>query len=174
MVPRDKAGELFDACLESAKKVGGGLCGIDIHSDLRLEGRFFNIFAEGAVVKDPLALGLQWMIDFNKEKYIGRDAISARRSSGLTHKIIGISAPAEVADLKKGTPVFSGTDKVAEVVASCFSFVLNRRVGLALFRNDIAFAGLSFCLGSADGPRVETISMPPIMPRSLTVKLDEM
>jgi glycine cleavage system aminomethyltransferase T len=171
-VPKDKAGELFDACLDGAKKVGGGLCGLEIHNDLRLEGRFFNIFAEGVTVKDPLALGLQWMIDFNKEKFTGRDAILARRSSGLTHKIIGISSPADV-ELKPGTSIYNGPDKVAEVSATCFSYALNRHVGLALFPKGIAYAGLSFCLGSAGGPSLETISMPPIMPKSLTVKLDE-
>jgi glycine cleavage system aminomethyltransferase T len=174
MVPREKAAELFAACEESARKVGGALCGTDIHGDLRLEGRFFNIFAEGAIVKDPLALGLQWMIDFNKEKFIGRDALFARRAGGLTHKIIGISSAAGPGSMKKGIPIFHGPDKVAEVVASCFSPVLSRAVGLALFPAPIAFAGLSFCLGSAEGPAVETISMPPIMPKSLTVKLDEM
>ncbi len=175
MAPREKAEELFDACLESAKKAGGGApCGIDIHGDLRLEGRFFNIFAEGAAVRDPLALGLQWMIDFNKEKFSGRDAIMARRSSGLTHKIIGVSAPEGAVGLKKGAPIYNGPDKVADVIASCYSFILNRRIGLALFPVEIAYAGLSFCLGSSGGEPVETISMPPIMPKSLTVKLDEM
>jgi len=38
----------------------------------------------------------------------------------------------------------------------------------------LAYSGLSFRLGTADGPAVKTISMPPIMPKSLTVKLDEM
>jgi len=174
LVPQGNAAELFEACEASAKKVGGGLCGVDIHGDLRLEGRFFNIFAEGAAVLDPLSLGLQWMIDFNKEKFVGREAILARRSGGLTHKIIGVSSAAGDGLMKKGAPIYHGPDKVAEVVASCFSPALSRFVGLALFPLPLAFAGLSFCLGSAGGPPVETISMPPIMPKSLTVKLDEM
>jgi aminomethyltransferase len=174
MAPVEKAGELFDACLAGAKKAGGGLCGVDIHADMRLEGRFFNVFAEGAIVKDPLQLGLQWMIDFNKEKFVGRDAICARRAAGSSHKIIGISAAAGVTAMKKGAPIYSGGEQVAEVVASCFSHVLGRHIGLALFPWKIAYAGLSFSLSSAGGPPVETISMPPIMPRSLTVKLDEL
>jgi hypothetical protein len=39
---------------------------------------------------------------------------------------------------------------------------------------DIAFAGLTFNLGAERGPELHTISMPPIMPKSLTVKLDEL
>ena len=47
-------------------------------------------------------------------------------------------------------------------------------LGLALFPRDLAYSGLSFHLAASDGPVVRTISMPPIVPRSLTVKLDEM
>jgi hypothetical protein len=38
----------------------------------------------------------------------------------------------------------------------------------------IAYSGLTFNLGASNGPVVKTISMPPIMPKSLSVKLDEM
>jgi len=58
------AEKLFDKTLEKVKQVGGSVCGLDVHNILRLDGRFFNIFSEGAVVRNPLSLGLQWMIDF--------------------------------------------------------------------------------------------------------------
>jgi hypothetical protein len=63
---------------------------------------------------------------------------------------------------------------VAEVVTSCFSHLLGQPVGLAVFPIDLAYSGLTFQVGSAQGPELRTISMPPIMPKSLTVKLDEM
>ncbi|HUI93431.1 MAG TPA: glycine cleavage T C-terminal barrel domain-containing protein [Chitinivibrionales bacterium] len=174
MVPKTSAVKLFEACLAAAIKNNGGLCGANIHNDLRLEGRFFNVFAEGAAVRDPLALGLQWMIDFSKEKWSGRDAICKRREAGTKNKIIGICTEHGAKELKKGTPIFNGAAKVAEVTASCFSHVLNAHVGLALFPVDIAYAGLQFSLGSEKGPVIKTISMPPIMPKSLSVKLDEL
>jgi glycine cleavage system aminomethyltransferase T len=174
MVPVESAPALCAACFDVAVKNGGGLCGTDIHGDLRLEGRFFNIYAEGALVRDPLSLGLQWMIDFSKEKFIGRDAIFAHREAGLSDKIIGICTGPGVNELNKGSPIFNGAVKVSEVTASCFSYLLNAHVGLALFPVDIAYAGLKFSLGSDKGPAIQTISMPPIMPKSLTVKLDEL
>ncbi len=174
LVEAGKTDLLFDACLASARKISGGLCGIDIHNDLRLEGRFFNVFAEGVLVRDPLELGLQWMIDFNKEQFAGRDAIAARRASGLSKKIIGICAAADVSGFTKGATIVNGNDSVATIVATCFSYTLDKFVGLALFSVDCAYAGLSFNLGTGEGPKVSTISMPPIMPKSLTVKLDDM
>jgi aminomethyltransferase len=174
LAPASKAAPLFDACLAIAAENGGGLCGVEIHNDLRLEGRFFNIFAEGAAVRDPLVLGLQWMIDFGKAEFLGSKAIFAHRAATLSHKIIGICTESGAKELVKGTPIYSGSAQVSEVVASCYSYLLRVYVGLAVFPVDIAFAGLQFCLGSERGPAIHTISMPPIMPKSLTVKLDEL
>ena len=113
-------------------------------------------------------------IDFDKEKFLGRDAIIARRSSGPTKKIIGVGYNGPVENLMTGTPIFDGDEKVSEVTTSCFSHVLQSSVGLAVFPTTMAYSGLSFHLGAPDGPEIKTISMPPIMPKSLSVKLDEM
>jgi aminomethyltransferase len=174
MAPQEIKDALFDTLLETTKKNEGGLCGTLVHNDLRLEGRFFNIFAEGSNVKDPLSLGLQWMIDFDKEAFLGIEEIYKRREAGLTQKIIGVSTQAQLELFKPDALIYNGNDQVATVKAVCNSPILNCRIGLALFSIDFAFSGLSFRLGSAEGEEVKTISMPPIMPKSLTVKLDEL
>jgi len=174
MAPKEAGEGLFDAFLASVRKHGGGLCGVSVHNDLRLEGRFFNIHAEGLSVRNPLCLGLQWMIDFGKEKFSGKEAVDKRREAGLAKKIIGIRSNAGPELFSVGSEIYNSGRPVATIEAACYSPTLDCRVGLALFPVDIAYSGLVFRLGSADGPAVATISMPPIMPRSLTVKLDEM
>lgn len=174
MAPNELCESLFNKLFESVKKNNGGLCGVSVHNDLRLEGRFFNIHAEGYRIKDPLKLGLQWMIDFDKEKFSGSEEILKRREAGLTHKIIGICSDAGTEEFAPGMAIVNNDDTVATIEAACWSPTLDCRVGLALFPVAIAYSGLSFKLGSSDGPEVKTISMPPIMPKSLTVKLDEM
>ena len=172
LAPREIGAKLWETLHSAVLKQDGGLCGVDIHNDLRLEGRFFNVFAEGLQVKDPLPLGLQWMIDFDKEQFTGRDALVSRRQDGLKNKIIGVSTGKENS-LPAGLPIFYGEKQVAQIQTSCFSYSLDLALGLALFDIDYAYAGLTFNAGSPDGPQVNTISMPPIMPKSLTVKLDE-
>lgn len=174
MAPLGCAQKLAQHILDSLVKLDGGPCGCAIHNDVRLEGRFFNIYRDGAIVKNPLSLGIQWMIDFDKEKFTGRDTIFAGREAGLSHKIIGISVNPNCKDLKEGAGIFCGAKKIATVVTTCHSYLLDCDMGLALFDNAYAFAGLEFNLGSAGGAVVKTISMPPIMPKSLMVKLDEM
>ena len=111
MVPLEAAVKLWETLESLVKKNGGGLCGSAVHNDLRLEGRFFNVFAEGARVKDPLPLGLQWMIDFDKEQFPGREAILERRKEGLKKKIIGVRTFRENT-LTEGMPVFMVTDRL--------------------------------------------------------------
>lgn len=173
MAPVEIATDLFEKLRSLAEELQGGFCGTDIHDVLRLEGRFFNIFAEGKKVLDPLQLGLQWMIDFDKDTFPGKDAILGRRQAGLQKKIIGIQAPSSVA-LENGTTVYDGDNPIGEVQATCFSYVLDRAIGLALLDINVAYSGLTFNYSAPDGPEITTISMPPIVPKSLTVKLDEL
>ncbi len=174
LVPVEAASALFAACKSEAEQRGGGLCGVDVHDDLRLDGRFFNIHAEGRRVRDPLVLGLQWMIDFEKDRFAGSEAIKQRRTAGLKKKIIGVSAETGCDALADGARIFHDGKQVAEVVAAATSWTLNQPIGLAVFPVELAYSGLSFRLGAPEGPVVHSISMPPIMPKSLTVKLDEM
>jgi aminomethyltransferase len=174
MAPKELGSRLIEVLIDTAQKYQGGLCGISVHDTLRLEGRFFNIFAEGVRVKNPLTLGLQWMIDFDKENFIGREQILRNRQKGLVHKIIGIKTDGLVSDFIPGAELFSEGKKVAVIQACCFSQVLDSCLGLAVFPVGIAYAGLKFNLAKPEGPIVESISMPPIVPKSLSVKLDEL
>lgn len=174
LAPQNVAAELFDELQAAVGRRHGSLCGVDVHDDLRLEGRFFNIQSEGLRVRDPLVLGLQWMIDIGKEKFNGRDAIHDRRAKGVRRKLVGVAAEPGNDSLVTGARIFHVGEPVADVVADCHSFVLNRRLALAVFPSELAYSGLTFNLGTADGPPVKTISMPPILAKSLTVKLDEM
>ena len=172
LICREKAEALAAALAAAVARQGGGLCGCSIQNDLRLEGRFFNVYAEGAVVRDPLALGIQWMIDFEKPDFCGGEAIRQQRDAGVRHKIMGVIAqPGQ--DLPAEAPLFEGDEEVGHMVASCMSHVLGCRMGLALVHIDRAYVGVTLSLGTSGGPSITTISMPPIMPKSLSVKLDE-
>lgn len=174
LAPLAVAAPLFEALRRETEMAGGRLCGADIHDDLRLEGRFFNIHAEGLRVGDPLALGLQWMIDLEKAAFQGREAILRRRAAGLKQKILGVASDSADARLEAGANLFADGESVGEIVTTCYSHVLRRQLGLALAPVAWAYPGLRFSLGRPGGPAVRSLSMPPILPKSLGVKLDEL
>ena len=174
IAPVKIAAQLFDALKAGVEEQGGRLAGAEAHDALRLEGRFFNIFREGERVRDPLPLGLQWMIDLEKEHFSGSAAIKERRAAGLKQKIIGFAADANGTALKSGAQIFHEGRAVGGVVTDCVSHVLNQPLALGLLPLELAFSGLQFRVGAPDGLVARSISMPPIMPKSLAVKLDEM
>lgn len=172
LVPANSAEKIWTNIEEAGVQHGLELVGADAHSALRLDGRFFNIHEEGAAVRDPLPLGLQWMIDMEGDAFRGSEALLARRTAGLVKKIIGVM-PADATDsLEPGQKIFHAGHLVAEVVTAAWSPALNNHVGLALFGVETAYAGLEL-IGN-DGKKMKTISMPPITAKSLSVKLDEM
>jgi aminomethyltransferase len=174
LVPQAAAAALFDTCKAEVLERSGQLCGVDVHDGLRLEGRFFNVHAEGLRVRDPLPLGLQWMVDFSKDNFSGAEEIRKKRAGGLRQKLVGLAGEPGCVSLTDGARIFLQGRDIGEIVASCFSGVLGHRLGLAVLPVEVAYSGLRFQLGEAEGPVVRSISMPPIMPKSLGVKLDEM
>lgn len=173
LAPVESAESLWLKIEAAGEKYGLKPVGFDTHMALRLDGRFFNIHEEGAAVKDPLPLGLQWMADFeNEEDFRGRDALLARREQGTTRKIVGVVTEGKDAPLLSGDKIFYKKSLVAETVTAAFSPVLDARIGLALFDAPYAYAGLTF--EGEDGRAISTISMPPFTAKSLSVRLDEM
>jgi len=171
LVPAERAADCWLEIERAGAAFGIRPVGAEAHGALRLDGRFFNIHAEGAAVRDPLPLGLQWMIDFEGEDFRGKRAIAARREAGLGRKIIGVIPADPAGGLEARDAILLEGEPVAEVVCAVDSPTLGSRIGLALFDVAWAYSGLTY--GRDRGGAVRTISMPPFMPRSLTVKLDE-
>ncbi|MFW5959516.1 MAG: hypothetical protein ACOCSE_00180 [Chitinivibrionales bacterium] len=171
IAPQEIAEDLMDKLINEAGVVGGGLCGVSVHDIVRLDGRFFNIHQEGERVKDPLSLGLQWMIDFEKDNYIGAEEILKRRKKGVGNKITGVKVSGDKSEFRPGAVLYDGDNEAGSIQNASYSYVLGHRVGLALLPADIAYPGVSLCM--EDGTDVSTISMPPFTPKSLSINLDE-
>lgn len=166
------AEKLFDTALEKVKQIEGTVCGLDVHNILRLDGRFFNIFSEGVVVKNPLYLGLQWMIDLENMNFVGGQSLQNQREAGVSSKITGMIIEKESGNVATGDKICDEKGEIGYVVSARHSFVLDKTVALALLPFGSAYSGLKYYLRACDGPEVNTISMPPFTPKSLNTKLD--
>jgi aminomethyltransferase len=172
LVPASAAADVWQRVESAGEPHGLRPVGVEAHSMLRLDGRFFNIHEEGAKVRDPLPLGLQWMIDLEGDEFRGRQPVLDRREAGLARKIVGVVPEGEAGALVAGDKILHQDKIVAEVVTASDSPTLGRRIGLALFEFEYGYAGLSFA--GEDGRGIRSISLPPFTPKSLTIKLDEM
>jgi aminomethyltransferase len=174
VAPAADAAKVHGRLMAAGAKYGIAPYGLDALDLLKLDGRFFNVNREGRVARDPLPLGLQWMMDFQKERWSGRDAILARRAAGVARKVVGFALAEGLQGVRVGDVLRLDGDPAGEVVACGWSQGLGRDMGLALLDRAVAWAGLDFTVDSATGPLAATsISLPPFVPASLEVKLDE-
>ncbi len=172
LVPAEHAADIWQKIEKAGEPHGLVPVGADAHAALRLDGRFFNIYAEGQKVRDPLSLGLQWMCDFEGEAFRGREAILERRQDGLKKKIIGVMPKVKGDSLEAGNSLLYQGQTIGEVVEAVDSPFLENRIGLALFDLAYAYSGLTF--ETQKGQPVQTVSMPPFTAKSISIKLDEM
>ncbi len=174
VVPAADADKVHGRLMDAGARHGIAPYGLDALDLLKLDGRFFNVNREGRAVRDPLPLGLQWMIDFQKDGFSGRDAILARREAGVPRKIVGIALAAGAKGLAEGSTVVLDGDPVGTVVACGWSDGLQREMGLALLDQPVAWSGLDFEVRTDSGALpARSISLPPFVPASLSVRLDE-
>lgn len=166
------AESLFDTVKDNITQNSGKICGLDVHNILRLDGRFFNIFSEGAVVKNPLYLGLQWMIDLENMNFFGYKNIETQRDSGVDKKITGVLIEQNAGTVAVGDKIFDEDKEIGFIAAVRHSYVLDKSVALALLPFDLAYSGLTYFLKSTVGPAIKTVSMPPFSPKSLKIKID--
>jgi aminomethyltransferase len=95
----------------------------------------------------PLEMGLTRLVDFNKERFIGRDALLAQQTAGVKKKIVGFDvqwtdveklydavglAPlANATASRLAVPVRAGGRQIGRVTSSTWSPTLKKMIGLA-------------------------------------------
>ena len=128
LVPEDAAAATLDALRQATAGHPLPLYGTAALDLLKLDGRFFNVHQEGVRVQDPLPLGLQWMFDFQKDRFTGREAVTRRREAGVPTKVLGIALDREARGLAVGQTLHLDGELAGTVVAAGRSPVLDREI----------------------------------------------
>lgn len=162
VIKNERALKLLETLKALVESASGTLCGDVSQSAARMESGFFNIFKEGANVKNPLYLGLQWMMDVDKNSFVGSEIILKNRQGGVDKKLLCLKSQDA---LNVGDAILNSGKKVGEVVAATYSYSLNANIVLGLIDKDFAYAGLDF-------DNVTSISRPTFVTESLKRTLE--
>jgi len=98
-------------------------------------------------IYSPFELGLGRLVDFNKERFIGRDALAAEHAAGPKRRIVGVVvdwtaveklyeavglAPlVQAVASRVAVPVYAGGQQVGRMTSSTWSPILKQMIGLA-------------------------------------------
>jgi aminomethyltransferase len=158
------AGPVWDAIVRSGQSFGlrpTGLLALDvarIEAGLLLtDVDFFS--ARKALTHSqlysPFEMGLDRLVDLDKEAFIGKSALLAEKARGTPRRIVGVAVdwpdverlyeavglpPLAVATASRvAVPVFAGTRQIGRLTSSTWSPILKQMIGLATL--DAGFTG---------------------------------
>ncbi len=125
----DAAVTVWEAILESGAEFGIIPCGLGARNTLRLEAAMALYGHEIDASISPLEAGLSWIVKFNKPNFVGKVALEAQRSAGITRKLTGFEM-AERGIGRDGYEIEIDGEKVGWVTSGGPAPTLNKNIGL--------------------------------------------
>lgn len=120
-----------DALMEAGKEDGLLPAGLGARDSLRLEAGFPLYGQEISDTISPIQAGLAWTVKFQKEDFIGREALLEQKEKGVDSKIIFFRTGTRRI-VRTGTAVFVDEREVGTVTSGTLSPMLNEAIGAAL------------------------------------------
>lgn len=127
IAPNDRMAALWSR----AREEGAVATGLGCRDSLRLEMGFPLYGHELSESITPLEAGLKRVVHFDKDSFIGKEALERQRDDGIPRKRIGfvLNGPGVP---RQGCPVLLEDQVVGESTSGGFSHVLGKGIGLAL------------------------------------------
>jgi len=118
--------------------------GLDFQTLARLENPCWDDARLGAFSRCPIELQAQWMVRYDKDAFIGKDALEQKLAQGPARRMVGFVLDSEgEADIKTGDKVHLGEVEAGVVVVAGFSPERGRVIGQALIKAEYAYADIS-------------------------------
>jgi glycine cleavage system T protein (aminomethyltransferase) len=162
-VPAEEARRVWDGLLEAGQKVGIKPTGLGARDLLRLEMAYLLYGNDINEETTPVEAAAVWVVDFHKDDFIGRDALTTQRMEGRTRQLAAFEM-VEKAVPRHGFKILgndssSGHD-IGEVTSGNFSPLLQKGIGLGYVPRSHAAIGTHFFI-DIRGRRVPAVVVKP-------------
>ncbi len=135
-------------------------CGLGARDTLRMEVCFHLHGNDLSPETDPISAGLGWAC-VESTGFIGSDRVAVMRANGTDEKL----APFEIEGAgipRQGNPVMVGDEVVGEVTSGTFSPSLEKGIGMAYLRSDLAEPGTELEIDVRGKRRTARVSSKPL------------
>jgi aminomethyltransferase len=118
------------------------LCGLGARDSLRLEAGLPLYGHELSASITPLEASLDWTVKLNKADFIGKNALTEQKESGIPRRVVHFKLEGRRI-AREGTPVIDGAgEEVGQVLSGTLSPMLNCPIGSAIVRTEAKDAPL--------------------------------
>lgn len=117
--------------------------GLDYQKIVRIENPCWDesLLAEGGL--NPIELQLQWAVQYDKEGFIGQEALQVLSPQVTSRKMVGMIASESCPDIASGDSVLVDGQPVGRVVKAIFSPALQLYIALTLLDNEYAWSDIA-------------------------------
>ncbi|RMG21346.1 MAG: glycine cleavage system aminomethyltransferase GcvT [Deltaproteobacteria bacterium] len=123
----EEAPALWDAVI-----AGGAVpCGLGARDTLRLEAGLALYGNDIDASHTPLEAGLEWIVKFDKDDFVGKAALLAQKEAGLTRRLVGFELEGRGVPRPKMSVLDPSGEVVGEVTSGTLSPTLKKPIGMA-------------------------------------------
>jgi aminomethyltransferase len=134
LVEAAHAVELWQAIMAAGAGYGLLPVGLGARDTLRLEARYLLYGQDMDETTNPLEVGLGWITKLDKEAFIGQDALTRLKATGVQRRMIGFIMQ-ERGIPRAHYPVMQDGQIIGEVTSGTMSPTLGQAIGTALVRS---------------------------------------
>jgi aminomethyltransferase len=164
IVPAATAGEVWDALLAGAQRVGGRPAGLAARDTLRTEMGYPLHGQELTTDVSPLQAGSGWAVGWGKPAFWGREALLAEKEAGPARRLRGLRATGRGVP-RAGMDVLVDGKRVGVTTSGTFSPTLRTGIALALVDSDSGVAPDDQVVVDVRGRALAcTVVKPPFVP----------
>jgi aminomethyltransferase len=137
---------LWNKLSDAGKPCGLQPAGLGARDTLRLEMKYCLYGNDIDKTTNPLEAGLGWITKTDKGDFIGRDAILKIKDEKPKRKLVGFIMK-ERGIPRHGYPVYKEAEEIGIVTSGTQSPILEKAIGLAYIRRDLAKTGTEIDIG---------------------------
>ena len=159
-VPAEYGQHVWETIMEAGREFGIAPFGLEAQRILRLEKKHVIVGQDTDAVSNPLDSGMDWVVRFDKEDFVGREGLKLASERGLRNKLVGfVMRDGQVPE--DGVPVVSGDKPIGKVTSARFSPTMNKGFGLAWVPAELAQDGTQISVLVNGKPRPAQVTLQP-------------
>ncbi|MCD6240087.1 glycine cleavage system aminomethyltransferase GcvT [Candidatus Bathyarchaeota archaeon] len=125
----EKAVKVWNSILEAGREFGIQPCGLGARDTLRLEAGMCLYGNDINEDTTPLEARISFVVKFDKDEFIGKEALLKQKEEGLKKRRIGIKM-LERGIPRKGYGIYKNGEKIGEITSGTFSPFLEKGIGM--------------------------------------------
>ena len=128
----ERGDELWETIMAAGKPFG--LAPGSPNRIRRVEGGILDFASDMTLSENPLEMGMERLVDFDKPDFIGKAALQKIRAEGVKRKVVGVFMDGQAFEKNNEHrwPVFNDSEQVGVVTQAVYSPRLERNIGFAL------------------------------------------